>query len=156
VNPPGDIPDNQAFVAFSPPSGGWRVNIPEGWARREEGRAVIFSDRLNTIRIEVVGAPAPPTPDSARASEIPAIAGQVVCFRAGTVDTVSRPAGQAVRITYRADAAPDPVTGKVVHDEVERYEFWHNGSEGVVTLSSPQGSDNVDPWRRVTDSFAWT
>jgi hypothetical protein len=69
---------------------------------------------------------------------------------------VSRAAGPAVHITYKADAAPDPVTGKVVHDDVERYEFWLAGSEAVITLSSPQGSDNVDPWRVVTDSFSWT
>jgi hypothetical protein len=156
TTPPGDIPDTQAFVAFSPPSGGWRLKVPEGWARRDEPSAVTFTDRLNTIRVEVVAAAAPPTPTSAQTSEVPAIAAEAPCFRPGTVDTVSRAAGQAVHITYHADSAPDPVTGKVVHDEVERYEFWHNGSEAAVTLSSPQGSDNVDPWRTVTDSFAWT
>jgi len=155
VNTPGDIPDTQAFVPFSAPAGSWRLKIPEGWARRDEGGGVSFTDRLNTIRVEVVAAASPPTPASAQAAEVPAIAAQAPCFRPGTVDTVSRSAGQAVHITYRADAPPDPVTGKVVHDEVERYEFWRAGSEAVITLSSPQGSDNVDPWRIVTDSFAW-
>ena len=58
-------------------------------------------------------------------------------------------------ITYRADADPDPVTGKVVHDDVERYEFWKAGKTVILALSGPQGADNVDPWRIVTDSLAW-
>jgi hypothetical protein len=61
-----------------------------------------------------------------------------------------------VLATYRADSSPDPVTGKVVHDDVERYELWRSGTTAVVTLASPKGSDNVDPWRKVTDSFTWT
>jgi hypothetical protein len=40
-------------------------------------------------------------------------------------------------------------------EAVERYEFWRAGHEVVLTLSAPVGSDNVDPWRKVTDSFAW-
>ena len=43
----------------------------------------------------------------------------------------------------------------VVPDAVERYEFWRGGTEAVVTLSGAAGSDNVDPWRLVTDSFTW-
>jgi hypothetical protein len=39
--------------------------------------------------------------------------------------------------------------------ECERYEFWRAGVEAVVTVSSPVGADNTDPWRTITDSFAW-
>ena len=64
-------------------------------------------------------------------------------------------AGPVVLVTYRANSAPDPVTGKSVVLDVERYEMWHNGTRATITLSAPQGSDNVDPWRTVTDSFRW-
>jgi hypothetical protein len=47
------------------------------------------------------------------------------------------------------------VTGKSVTEAVQRYEFWRSGQEVVLTLSAPQGSDNVDPWRTITDSFRW-
>jgi hypothetical protein len=40
-------------------------------------------------------------------------------------------------------------------DSVERYEFYQNGVEGIVTVSGPAGADNVDPWRTVTGSFRW-
>lgn len=67
-----------------------------------------------------------------------------------------RKAGSAVLITYRADSAPNSVTGKVVSQDVQRYEFFNNGKTVTLTLSAPVGSDNVDPWRTVTDSFRWS
>ena len=42
-----------------------------------------------------------------------------------------------------------------IRDEVERYEFWRNGKQATLSLSAPVGSDNVDPWKVVTDSFTW-
>jgi hypothetical protein len=155
TNPPGDIPDNQAFVAFSPPAGGYSIKVPEGWARTEGSDWVSFTDKLNTVRLQLVGAARAPTLASAEANEVPALAATAPCFQAGTVKTVSRQAGPAVLITYRADAPADPVTGKVVHDDVERYELWRGGTEAIITLSGPAGSDNVDPWRLITNSFSW-
>ena len=155
VNPAGDIPDNQVFVAFSPPSGGFTVKVPEGWARVEVTGAVTFTDKLNSIRIETTSAAAAPTARSAQQDELPPIMAAATNFRPGKVSLVARKAGAAVLITYGADGAADPVTGKVVHDAVERYEFWKGGREAILTLSGPQGADNVDPWRIVTDSFVW-
>ena len=156
VTPPGDIPDNQAFVAFSSASGRYTIKVPEGWARSDAGAATSFTDKLNTIRVELTPAASAPSAASAQAQDVPAVQTQGHCVEAVKVTTVARRAGPAVLITYRADSAPDPVTGKVVHDDVERYEFWKAGTESVITLSSPQGSDNVDPWRTVTDSFTWS
>jgi hypothetical protein len=156
VTPPGDIPDNQAFVAFAPPGGQYSIKVPEGWARTDAGEATTFTDKLNTIRVELKPSPAPPSVQSAQAQDVPAIAAKSRCFEVPKVSTVQRRSGPAVLITYRADSAPDPVTGKVIHDDVEQYQFWKAGTEAVITLSSPQGSDNVDPWRTVTDSFAWS
>jgi len=155
VNEAGDIPDNQVFVDYSPPSGGFNVTVPEGWARAEEGGAVTFTDKLNRIRMEMVDAPSASTVASVTETDLPAIRAAARNFEPGTVKTVTRRAGPAVLATYRADATPDPVTGKVVHDAVERYEFWRAGKTVILTLSGPQGADNVDPWRIVTDSFTW-
>jgi hypothetical protein len=68
---------------------------------------------------------------------------------------VTRKAGPAVRITYFAPAPADPVTGKAHTNAVERYVFFKNGKDVVLTLSGPKGADNVDPWRIVTDSVAF-
>src|SRR4051812_32239611 len=60
VSPPGDIPDNQAYVRYSPPGAGFSVKVPEGWSRTQNGGAVVFTDKLNSIRIEH-GSPTPRT-----------------------------------------------------------------------------------------------
>jgi hypothetical protein len=154
TNPAGDIPDNQVYVPFTPPGGGFSVKVPEGWARSGNGAATTFTDKLNSIRIETHSAPAAPTVASAT-QELPKIKAAAHGFVPGKVATITRKAGRAVRITYRADSAPDPVTGKTVADAVERYEFWHAGRQVVLTLSGPTGADNVDPWKLVSDSLRW-
>jgi hypothetical protein len=155
-SPPGDIPDNQAYVAFTPPGGGFSVKVPEGWAQRDAAGAVAFTDKLNTIRIESATASAPLTAAKARSGEMASLAHSVKGFKAGKVSTVSRKAGTAVRMTYLASSPADPVTGKTVTDAVERYVFFHKGRAVVLTLSGPKGADNVDPWRLVTDSLRWS
>jgi hypothetical protein len=155
VNPAGDIPDNQVFVAYRPPGGRFTVKVPEGWARVQQGGTVTFTDKLNAIRMETRPAPAAPTVASARQTELPAIRSASRRYEPGEVTRVRRAAGDVVLVTYRADAPADPVTGKVVHDAVERYEFWRGGTEAILTLAGPVGADNVDPWRIVTDSFRW-
>lgn len=159
-NPPGDIPDNQVFVPYAPDSGEFTVSVPEGWARSTEGDAVIdaviFTDKLNSVRIETVLTATAPDVAAATAAEVPLIARTTTGYTPGEVSMVSRTAGEAVLITYGADSAPDPVTGKTFTDAVERYEFFKDGVEVVLTLSGPQGADNVDPWKTITDSFGWT
>ncbi|MBA2516189.1 MAG: hypothetical protein H0V22_02530 [Solirubrobacterales bacterium] len=156
VNPAGDIPDDQAYVAYATPGGGFTVKVPEGWSRSAAGGAVVFTDKLNTIRVETTAAQTPLTARDARQTEFPKLASSVSGFRPGTVTTVGRKAGTAVRITYSAKAKPDPVTGKTGRDAVERYVFFHNGKDVILTLSGPKGADNVDPWKIVTDSVTWS
>lgn len=155
TNPPGDIPDNQAFVKYSPAGGGYSIEIPEGWARTETAQAADFTDKFNHVRVELSAQAQPPTVQTAQSTEVPKLAATVRCFARPQVTTAVRRGGTAVLITYQATSDPDPVTGKVVTDAVERYEFWRGGRAAVITLSGALGSDNVDPWRRVTDSFAW-
>jgi hypothetical protein len=155
VNPAGDIPDNQVFVPYSPPGGRFTVKVPEGWGRTARAGTVSFTDKLNTISMETRPAPAAPTVASARQAELPAIRSASRRYEPGSVTQVRRAGGDVVLVTYKADAPADPVTGKVVHDAVERYEFWRGGTEAILTLAGPVGADNVDPWRIVSDSFRW-
>src|ERR1700733_1787184 len=152
--PPGDIPDSTAYVPYQAPGGQYVVKVPEGWARTVTAGTVSFTDKLNTVSVTVASAKAP-TPASARTIEVPKIQGAVRHFTLAGIGTVQRPAGSVVLIRYSADSQPDPVTGKVYPDAVERYEFYRNGIEAIVTVSGPQGADNVDPWRTVTSSFRW-
>jgi len=156
VNPAGDIPDNQAFVAYRPPGAGYSVKVPEGWARTSgPGGAVAFTDKLNRIELQAVPAAAVPTVASVKRSELPKLAASVRGFAGARVSTVRRTAGPAVRVTYTASSAADAVTGRTHTDAVERYVFHHGGKDVILTLSGPVGADNVDPWKIVTDSLRY-
>jgi hypothetical protein len=155
VNPAGDIPDDQVYVAWSPSGGGYTVKVPEGWARQQVGGATVFSDKFNSVRIDRSPADRAPTVESVRSVDLPAVGRSAKNVTVGKVATVKRSGGTAVLATYRADSAPDQVTGKNVRQDVERYAFWQHGTQIVLTLSGAVGADNVDPWQIVTDSFQW-
>jgi hypothetical protein len=154
-NPAGDIPDNQAFVPFTPAGGFFMVSVPEGWARTTEGAATIFTDKLNAIRIETRPTAAAPNTESVSVYELPGIASSTPNFHVGTVTAVRRNAGQVMLITYQGGSPPNAVSGKTEMDAFERYEYWHAGQAIILTLSGPVGADNVDPWRTITDSLRW-
>ncbi|MEV5721718.1 hypothetical protein AB0L41_48375 [Amycolatopsis mediterranei] len=154
-NPPGDIPDNQAFVAFTPPGAAFSVKIPEGWASSTVGATTTFTDKLNQVQVSASGAATAPTAASVTATDVPVWHGQVPRFALGAVSTVTRQAGPAVLVTYQGDSPPNPVTGKVVRDAFEHYVFFHAGTRVDLTLSGPVNADNVDPWRTVSDSLRW-
>lgn len=155
-NPAGDIPDNQVFVPFTAPGGAVEVSVPEGWARTTDGAATVFTDKFNSVRVEVLPDPATTDVTAARATEVPRLQSSVPGFGLTLVQNVQRKAGTAVLIAYRATSPVDPVTGKSVPQSVERYAFPHGNRQAVLTLSSTPGSDNIDPWRIVTDSLRWT
>lgn len=151
---PGDIPDTQAFVPYA--ATGYSFSVPEGWSRTVAGSTTTFSDHFNSITATSAPAALAPTATSVQATEVPALQRNVASFELIKVAPVTRTAGPVVLVTYRAGSAPNPVTNRRVAIDVERYEFWHNGTLVTLTLSGARGSDNVDPWKKVTDSFAWS
>jgi hypothetical protein len=156
VNPAGDIPDNQAFVAWSPTDKAYTLKVPEGWAQSQASDGgTVFTDKLNSITVTSTTAAKAPTVASVTAG-LDQVKRNSSGWTDGTVVTASRKAGPVIVATYRADAAPDPVTGKTVNDDVEQYTFYQSGTVVTLTLAGPHGADNVDPWRIVTDSFTWT
>jgi hypothetical protein len=156
TNPPGDIPDTQVYVPWSPSGGGFTVKVPEGWSRTTQGSATVFADKFNSVRIESLTAAKAPTTQSVRSTDIPAIQGKSTGFALRQVTVVQRKGGSPVMAEYIADSAPDQVTGKSVQLDVQRYAFFKSGKEVVLTLSGAVNADNVDPWKTVTDSFRWS
>ena len=153
---PGDIPDNQQFVDWAPPGGGWSVKVPEGWARTDLSQGATFTDKFNSIRAEESPSVTAPTVASARATEVSSLEHSEAGFKLGNVTTVRRAAGDAVLITWFGESPPNQVTGKSIVTSVERYEFWRGGVVVSLTLSGAKGADNVDPWKTVTEGFRWT
>lgn len=155
ISPPGDIPDDQAFVTYQSSTGGYSLETPEGWAQMESGTDVTFSDKLNSVSVQILDAAQAPTVDTATSDEIPHLEQGLSAFEKVLVQSVDLPAGKAILIRYRANATPDTVTGKEIRVEVDRYELFKAGKEAVISLSSPAGADNVDAWNQISRSFAW-
>jgi hypothetical protein len=154
ASPPGDIPDNQAFVVYKS-AGAYALKVPEGWARTSTAGGVTFTDKYNSIRVEIAKSSSRPSIRSVRAVDVPKLAKSVKGFKLVDVRNAPRTAGAAVLVTYRASSAPNAVTGKSIATSVERYAFWKAGKLAILTLQAPVGSDNVDAWRIITNSFGW-
>jgi len=154
-SPPGDIPDNIAFVRYRSRDGGFSITAPEGWSRTTSKHGVNFTDKLNTVQVSWAAASSAPTVKSAHADEVPLLQQTVRAFSLTSVKLATLPAGPAVLISYQDNSEPNRVTGKQYRQDVLRYELFHAGMQVDVTLLSPVGADNVDPWRIVTESFTW-
>ena len=132
-----------------------RFRCRRGWAQTSDDTATVFTDKLNAVRVDTHNRATRPSVISAAADELTGIESSTAGYRAGAISVVERPARQAVLISYQATSAPNPVTGKTGIDAVERYEFWRDGREVILTRHSPVDADNVDPWRAITDSLRW-
>lgn len=143
-------------MAWSPSGGGFTVKVPEGWSRSTQGSATVFGDKFNSIRIESLAASKAPTAQSVGSTDIPAIQSKSTGFTLRKVTVVQRKGGSPVVAEYLVDSAPDQVTGKSVQLDAQRYAYFKNGKEVVLTLSGAVNADNVDPWKIVTDSFRWS
>jgi hypothetical protein len=152
-NPPGDIPDSIGFVGYRNASAGYGFRYPEGWARAESGSAVTFSDKLNGIAADTTGVPAQPTVDVVRQQVVPALQTSQPAFELRTVEAATIPAGHGVRLVYRRNSPPDPVTGRQVRQEVESYLVSNGRVQVRLDLSGPVGADNVDAYRTVATSL---
>lgn len=152
---PGDIPDNQVFVAYTPPGAPFSVKVPEGWSRSTAGGAVTFTDKYNSIQISSSDGSEAPTAASLKATGLDDVSGDPT-FALGSVTDVTRSGVPAVVATYEIGSPPNDVTGKSALLAVERYELSKNGTTVVLTLSGAKGADNVDPWKIVSDSVVWT
>ncbi|HCU13220.1 MAG TPA: hypothetical protein DGB72_13940 [Gemmatimonadetes bacterium] len=157
VNPPGDIPDSQAFVGYTNSAGGYKLEIPEGWARTENGGSARFVNKFDGVKIDVVPArsSSPPTAASVRANEAKAIQSQGRAVTITSVSDVNLPGGKAAVVKYASNSDPNPVTNKRIRVENETYVFFKNGKEAMLTVWAPQGADNVDQWQRMAKSFRW-
>ena len=152
-NPPGDIPDNVAYVAYRNASGRYTFTHPEGWSETTRGSAVSYTDKLNGVLVRPGPASTAPTVDNAKRLDVPGLQRGQAAFELRDVAAVTVPAGSGVRIVYRRNSVPDAVTGRQYRDEVERYELVSAGREVIVELFGPVGSDNVDAYQTMISSL---
>jgi hypothetical protein len=154
-NPPGDIPDTTVYVPYQSAAGHFRLRVPEGWSRSTGASSLTFSSNLNSVTAAWMPMAAAPSVSTARSVTIPALRASTLAFRLQSVRSVPLPGGTAIEIVYQINSPPNSVTGKQYRLVIERFELQRAGRAAVLLLSSAVGSDNVDPWRAVSESFRW-
>ena len=154
VSPPGDIPDNQSFVAFASPAG-FSIKVPEGWARKDEGVKTTFNDKYNHVLLQQGEAAQAIDEAYAKAMLIPDLQKNGRAVGKVTIKTLTLKSGPVVALDYDSNSEPSAVTNKQVREENESLYFVKGKQLVTVTLSAPKGADNVDQWLFMANSFRW-
>ena len=152
-NPPGDIPDSQAFTDYLA-KGAFTMKVPEGWARSDIAGGASFIDKLDGVSV-VLSSAAAPSVASVKAVYVPAMIAAGRAVEVSAVTAVVLPGGAAIRIDYSANSEPNSVTNKQIRVEASRYLFFKGGKVAAVDLYAPFGADNVDQWNLMSQSFQW-
>lgn len=154
VSPPGDIPDNQAFIRFKSPEG-FSLKVPEGWAQKDNGAETVFNDKYNHIAISVTNFQSALDVAFAKSDLGPAIekSGRAVAIT--KISEVKLKGGTAIKIAFDSNSEPNSVTNKQLREENERFYFAKDGKLVALQLSTPKGADNVDQWKLISSSFRW-
>ena len=149
----GDVPDNAVFLTYRDPTLGFEIQYVEGWQVSPGADGVSIRDKDSSEDIRVVAAGSDVSA-YVSGTDLPALRSQTG-FVFVAQDTVAVGAQQIDHLSYHLPAPPDPVTGKQVKSTVDR--FYVRGPAGiaVVTLSTPDGVDNVDAFRQMIESFRW-
>lgn len=155
INPPGDIPDDQVFIAYKSPEG-FSMKVPEGWARSDTAAGAIFADKYGQIDLATSAVKKAPTEASIKSGEVATLKADGHAVDVKTVRTLKLPAGDTVAVDYLSNSEVNPVTGRKIRLENRRLYFVHGGKEVALTLSAPAGADNVDQWKMMAESFRWT
>ena len=142
-NSAGDIPDTQAFVRYE--GTGWSVLVPEGWARTQAGSAVTFA--WNSDGEAIVTSPRGDAPTEVR--------GRFGATGTGTPRVATVGGQSATVFTFVSRSKPDPVTGKTLTLENQVFLFARGGRRAMLVLWAPKGADNVDQWKKISESFRW-
>jgi hypothetical protein len=149
----GDIPDNQVFLVFTNPAGGFSIKYPEGWTRSGPPHNITFRDKNNLVRVLIARGPAPTL--ASVATQLNALKQSNPTLAFHPPQTITIGSTPVVKAVYTTESAPNPVTGKRVKLIVDRYELIKGGRVATVDLGTPVGVDNVDAYRKMIESFQW-
>jgi hypothetical protein len=147
------VPDNAVFLTFKSSALGFQIQYVEGWQVTPQPAGVDIRDKDSSEVVQIV----PSASDVAayvRDTDLPALQGQPG-FKLDKQDTVTVGSHRYVHLVFHLPSAPDPVTGKQVPSTVDRYYVPGSTGLAIVSLSTPDGVDNVDAFRQMIESFAW-
>jgi hypothetical protein len=153
-SPAGDVPDNAIFLTYRDTAHGFSIDYVEGWQVTPGPDGVVIRDKDSSESVRIA-----PLPGDIAAcvagSELAAIQSQDG-FSLIAQDLVEVNGQTLIHLAYHLPAPPDPVTGKRVPSTVDRYYVPGSDVMAVVSLSTPDGVDNVDAFRQMIRSLAWS
>jgi hypothetical protein len=149
----GDVPDNAVFLTYRQASLGFSIQYVEGWQVRTQPDGVLINDKDSRESVTVVGLPRD-VASYIGSTDLPALQAQAG-FKLVKQDTVKVGAAKLHHLVYHILSPADPVTGKQVPSTVDRYYVPGPTHLAIVSLSTPDGVDNVDAFRQMIESFVW-
>jgi hypothetical protein len=150
----GDVPDNAVFLTYRDAGHGFAIQYVEGWQVKAGSDGVVIRDKDSSETVTVVSLPAD-LGTYITATDIPALQAQPG-FQLVKRDTVKVGSRSYDHLIVHLPAPPDPVTGKQVPSTVDRYYVAGPAGLAIVSLSTPDGVDNVDAFRQMIESFKWS
>jgi hypothetical protein len=150
----GDVPDNAVFLTYEGGSPAFSIQYVEGWQVSQQADGVVIRDKDSSETV-ALGPAQTDVPAFVSSTDLPALKAQQG-FKLVKRDTVKVGGTRYVHLVYHLLAPPDPVTGKRVPSTVDRYYVPGPNGLAVVSLSTPDGVDNVDAFRQMIESFTWS
>lgn len=153
-NAHGDVPDNAVFLTYQDATHGFSIQYVEGWQVTPGADGVVIRDKDSSETVQVVPLPAD-IATCVTASELPSLQA-LKGFSLISQDRVKVNGRKLIHLSYHLPAPPDPVTGKRVPSTVDRYYVPGPSGMAIVSLSTPDGVDNVDAFRQMIESLTWS
>jgi hypothetical protein len=150
----GDIPDNAIFLTYHGTNPAFSIQYVEGWQVTPQPDGVVIRDKDSSETVAIVGAQSD-VAGYVSATDLPALQA-LAGFKLVKQDTVKVGNATYVHLLYHLPAPPDPVTGKQVASTVDRYYVPGPAGLAIVSLSTPDGVDNVDAFKAMIASFKWS
>ena len=150
----GDIPDNAVFLTYHGTNPAFSIQYVEGWQVSRQPDGVVIRDKDSSETVSIV-APQADVPGYVASMDLPALQAQPP-FKLIKQDTVKVDGSSYVHLVFHLPAPPDPVTGKQVPSTIDRYYVPGPNGLAIVSLSTPDGVDNVDAFRQMIQSFRWS
>jgi hypothetical protein len=149
----GDVPDNAVFLTYRQASLGFAVQYVEGWQVSTKPEGVLIRDKDSSETVSAVALPSDVAAYIA-STDLPALQSQAG-YKFVKQDTVKVGDATYAHVVYHILSAVDPVTNKQVPSTVDRYYVPGPTRLAIVSLSTPDGVDNVDAFRQMIESFTW-
>ena len=149
----GDIPDNAVFLTYHGSNPAFAIQYVEGWQVTQQPDGVVIRDKDSSETVAMVVSA--DVAGYVSSTDLPALQAQPG-FELIKQDTVKVGSTNYVHLVFHLPSPPDPVTGKQVPSTVDRYYVPGPNALAVVSLSTPDGVDNVDAFRQMIGSFTWS